>query len=969
MPLRARSARRSCGVDVAQPLGDDLGRPALPCPRQRALSRASSPHSARSLAASAATSPGGYAPPRDGLDQPAGRGGDGGQPGGHRLQRGEREDLGVARGHDRDGGAPARSRAAARELRAACRRDVAARRRAPRARPPRARLERAPRSRAVAGDHERQARAARTPRSRPRSPSPARAGPPRARTRPPPRATPARTRAAPSRAPARRRPARRARAGASARTPTARRSRPRHEPLLPQRQPGGVGGRLSARAAAVQAHARERVAAVAAGAVLAVREARADRADEPVVVQVQDDPRARRARGVQRAPAERRLQVVGVDDAGAGARARRRPPRPGAGRRRRRPSAASRADDVAASRARAPRRPRRGAPGSATRGRRPPAPLRPRSGSGGGAGGSRAARLALSPPMALPASICFPTRRRRDYLEVALASVAPQAAEHGAEIVVVEDEAEDPLTKRLVERPRRPLRRARRPEGHQRRPQRVRRALDGRPDLPARRRRARLAGLAGGAAERRRRRQRRPDRPGLRGRALPLVRARTAADHRARPRPVRPATPSSCGARTSRFTRSAFAKRRPVRRPARGLGRREGVGDAAARRGRQHPLRRRRRRRPPPRRRDARLSNLCRGAYHRGREARKHDTYEGKQPVARRRAPRRSPAASGTARDARCMSGIVLTALSAGRVAETFDPTPLPPDATQPDFLSGRSGTLGRRTALAGAVKDALARTPRQSTPSTRRKRSVQVRRHRPARRTCAPSPGCGASCSAPSTPSTLHLVKGEPGAGKWAEPQRRARSTSRPRDWLLLVDDDVILPRGFLDRFVLVAERFGFELAQPAHAFASHAAWEITRRRPGRARPPHALRRDRPDRRAQRATPRRSCCRSRTCAWAGAWTPAGARSPPSTAGRSASIDATPDPPPQAGRRRLPARRRDRRGRGVPGRPRVRHARPGRPRSWPNIDEAGPVRHQPRARVPDRRVPGAERARSTSSSP
>src|SRR5262249_42533055 len=41
-------------------------------------------------------------------------------------------------------------------------------------------------------------------------------------------------------------------------------------------------------------------------------------------------------------------------------------------------------------------------------------------------------------------------------------------------------------------------------------------------------------------------------------------------------------------------------------------------------------------------------------------------------------------------------------------------------------------------------------------------------------------------------------------------------------------------LPRGFLDRFLLLAEAFGFALAQPAHAFASHAAWEVTRRRPG---------------------------------------------------------------------------------------------------------------------------------------
>src|ERR671916_163583 len=48
-----------------------------------------------------------------------------------------------------------------------------------------------------------------------------------------------------------------------------------------------------------------------------------------------------------------------------------------------------------------------------------------------------------------PASLLFPTRRRREYLAVALASVAPQAAAHGAEIVVVEDDPADPETERL----------------------------------------------------------------------------------------------------------------------------------------------------------------------------------------------------------------------------------------------------------------------------------------------------------------------------------------------------------------------------------------------------------------------------------------------------------------------------------------------------------------------------------------
>jgi hypothetical protein len=52
--------------------------------------------------------------------------------------------------------------------------------------------------------------------------------------------------------------------------------------------------------------------------------------------------------------------------------------------------------------------------------------------------------------------------------------------------------------------------------------------------------------------------------------------------------------------------------------------------------------------------------------------------------------------------------------------------------------------------------------------------------------------------------------------------------------DWLLLVDDDVGLPSGFLDVFVFLAERYDLALAQPAHRWRSHAAWAVTRRRPG---------------------------------------------------------------------------------------------------------------------------------------
>jgi hypothetical protein len=57
------------------------------------------------------------------------------------------------------------------------------------------------------------------------------------------------------------------------------------------------------------------------------------------------------------------------------------------------------------------------------------------------------------------------------------------------------------------------------------------------------------------------------------------------------------------------------------------------------------------------------------------------------------------------------------------------------------------------------------------------------------------------------------------------------AASSPNGYDWLLVVDDDVSLPRGFLDAFVFLAERFQLRIAQPAHRARSHAAWQVTRR------------------------------------------------------------------------------------------------------------------------------------------
>jgi hypothetical protein len=53
------------------------------------------------------------------------------------------------------------------------------------------------------------------------------------------------------------------------------------------------------------------------------------------------------------------------------------------------------------------------------------------------------------------------------------------------------------------------------------------------------------------------------------------------------------------------------------------------------------------------------------------------------------------------------------------------------------------------------------------------------------------------------------------------------------PADWTVVVDDDVRLPRNFLDSFIGLAEALEFDLAQPAQTLASHAAWPSARRTP----------------------------------------------------------------------------------------------------------------------------------------
>lgn len=68
--------------------------------------------------------------------------------------------------------------------------------------------------------------------------------------------------------------------------------------------------------------------------------------------------------------------------------------------------------------------------------------------------------------------------------------------------------------------------------------------------------------------------------------------------------------------------------------------------------------------------------------------------------------------------------------------------------------------------------------------------------------------------------------------AGKFQNLNRLWAGENGVPDWVLMVDDDVVLPARFLDRFLAVCEHFSLDLAQPAQTLRSHAAWRITRRR-----------------------------------------------------------------------------------------------------------------------------------------
>ncbi len=258
---------------------------------------------------------------------------------------------------------------------------------------------------------------------------------------------------------------------------------------------------------------------------------------------------------------------------------------------------------------------------------------------------------------------------------------------------------------------------------------------------------------------------------------------------------------------------------------------------------------------------DARLRTLCRAAYARGRAARRFDVWRGQAP-SRRHELRTLTGCLGHVVRRRCAAGLTMVAHSGGRLTEalrTDGSSERSPNRTAgnparfthgavdaaplDDFLSGESGHVGGVNGLRRACLD-LGTDALEIISGRARSLTRAARLGPPTRNVLV------IGIERPQHWELVGAIRGElarsrhdveiqfapaGGLGKF-ENLNLLLSAHRPedRDWLLIVDDDIVLPKGFLDSFLFLAERFALDLAQPAHRLASHAAWQVTRRRGG---------------------------------------------------------------------------------------------------------------------------------------
>ncbi len=264
---------------------------------------------------------------------------------------------------------------------------------------------------------------------------------------------------------------------------------------------------------------------------------------------------------------------------------------------------------------------------------------------------------------------------------------------------------------------------------------------------------------------------------------------------------------------------------------------------------------------------DARLLALSRTAYARGLAARSFDARRGLAPSLAAELRTLAGCLAHVVRR-RCPAGLTMAAHSFGRLREgvrerrrgtgegradgagvSLANRPGNSAAGEPadDFLSGTSGTVGGLDAVRREASDEALDA--WELLSGRRLRLELAARHAPPLRRVLvlgvqrPEHRALASAIRAEVLRSRHDVELHTcpprGRGKFENLNlllaARGGGTPIPdHDWLLVIDDDVELPRGFLDRFLFLCERFSLALAQPAHRLCSHAAWPVTRRRAG---------------------------------------------------------------------------------------------------------------------------------------
>jgi GT2 family glycosyltransferase len=257
---------------------------------------------------------------------------------------------------------------------------------------------------------------------------------------------------------------------------------------------------------------------------------------------------------------------------------------------------------------------------------------------------------------------------------------------------------------------------------------------------------------------------------------------------------------------------------------------------------------------------DAHLRSLARTANTRGRAARRFDARRGQAPsLARELLTLTRCFAHVILR--RCPAGLTMVSHSAGRLREglgeratvghTAEAQPSASFATSAnslhthpdDFLSGTSGTVGGIDARLRGVADEAVDT--WELLSCRRVRLGLAARHAPPLRRVLVLGVQRPERQALAEAIRTELLSSRHDVELYTCPSReRGRFENlnlllfehppQDHDWLLVVDDDVELPHGFLDRFLFLCERFSLALAQPAHRLDSHAAWPVTRRHLG---------------------------------------------------------------------------------------------------------------------------------------